>query len=742
LCGGIDAEIGVDDAEEREHGRLYQRSGKGSDARLVTLAVRTELPDEQVALASDVGVSTRVLNTDIEDPQRAEQPSALLESQYRSIVDGLPAIVTLLNPEGHVEHANQHMLEYLGTKLEEMRDRAVGQAFHPDDRPGVLARWEHSAKTGEPYDFEARLRRADGAYRWFHTRGLPLRDANGRIFLWYFLQTDIDDRKRAEALLAGEKRLLEMVARGDPRHEVLEALCLLVESTAGGCYCSVVLADPTGARVEHGAAPSLPASFIGSIIGRAINAETGPCGMATYLNEQVVSTDLTRETRWATWCPMALAHGLKACWSTPITSSAGKALGAFAIYHESPKTLTSFLEGLIQRFTHIASIAVARVQNDAALKRSEAFLAEGQRLSATGSYHWRVATDELTWSDQVYRIFDIDLRQAVTLALVATRFHPEDARAIDEIVRRARNEGGDFESDFRLRMPDGVVKHLHVVAKQSEGDDGQREYIGALQDVTPRRLSEEALAAARAELAQVARAMSLGVMTASIAHEVNQPLAGIVTNAGACLRMLAADPPNLEGARETARRTIRDSNRASDVISRLRALFTKREIITQRVDLNQVVRDVIALASGELQRARVVLRAELADSIPMAAGDRVQLQQVVMNLLLNAADAMNAVCDRSRDLVIRTNVSGEGSVSVSVTDAGVGLDPQVTDKIFDPFYTTKPLGMGIGLSVSRAIVESHRGRLSAISNDGHGATFEFVIPSTRQHPASAPGKPE
>lgn len=668
------------------------------------------------------------VSTDIEDRKRAEQSLRSLENQYRSIVDGLPAIVTLLNPDGHVEHANRHMLEYLGTKLEDMRDRAVGQAFHPDDRPDVLDRWNHSAATGEPYDFEARLRRADGAYRWFHTRGLPLRDPDERIILWYFLQTDIDDRKRAEALLAGEKQLLEMVARGDARQDVLEALCLLVESTAGGCYCSVVLADPTGARVEHGAAPSLPASFIDSIIGRAINLDTGPCGMATFLNEQVISTDLTCETRWATWCPMALAHGLQSCWSTPITSSAGKALGAFAVYHESPTPPTSFLENVIHQFTHIASIAVARVQNDAALKRSEAFLVEGQRLSATGSYHWRVATDEVTWSDQLYRIFELDAHLPVTLELIATRFHPDDISVMNDIVARARHDGGDFESDFRLLMPDGSVKHLHMVAKQLHDDGGQTEYVGALQDVTNRKLSEAALGAARSELAQVARSMSLGVLTASIAHEVNQPLSGIITNAGTCLRMLAAHPPNIDGARETVRRTIRDGNRASDVISRLRALFTKREVTTEWVDLNQVVREVIALSSGELQRARVIVRAELANGLPAAAGDRVQLQQVIMNLLLNAADAMSAVSDRAREVLINTGFDDENGVQVRVTDAGVGLGPQGADRIFDPFYTTKPLGMGIGLSVSRSIIESHRGRLSARSNDGHGATFEFSIP--------------
>ena len=197
-------------------------------------------------------------------------------------------------------------------------------------------------ETGHPYDAEARLRRADGVYRWFHTHGFPLRDTDGRIVLWYLLQTDVDDRKRSEALLAGEKQLLEMVAGGHSMSEILEAICRLVESTAGGCYCSVLLTDPSGTRVEHGAAPSLPASFIASINGRPVNVDSGPCAMAAYLNEQVIATDLTSETRWKAyaWCPMALAHGLQACWSTPISSAAGKVLGAFAIYYKEPKTPT------------------------------------------------------------------------------------------------------------------------------------------------------------------------------------------------------------------------------------------------------------------------------------------------------------------------------------------------------------------------------------------------------------------
>ena len=263
-------------------------------------------------------------------------------------------------------------------------------------------------------------------------------------------------------------------------------------------------------------------------------------------------------------------------------------------------------------------------------------------------------------------------------------------------------------------------------------------FVGALQDVTESKVAEEALNRARSELAHVARVTTVSALTASIAHEVNQPLSGIITNAGTCLRMLAADPPDVDGARETARRTLRDGNRASDVITRLRALFSKREFTLESLDLNDVTREVVALSMSDLQRNRVVLQSEFADDLPMITGDRVQLQQVVLNLLRNASDAMVAVDDRPRQVLIRTERDADDRVRVTVRDAGVGLDPQSMTKLFDAFYTTKGEGMGIGLSVSRSIIERHHGRLWAEPNDGPGATFSFSIPAAAQILAGLP----
>jgi PAS domain S-box-containing protein len=635
----------------------------------------------------------------------------------------------LMTPAGDLELANRPAREYFDAALKELNGWAsVHTLYHPDDSAAVVAAWKVAVDFGRAVDCEARLRRVDGDYRWFHIRRTPLRDTDGRVVFWHLQQSDIDDRKRAEAQLLGEKQLLEMVAGGAPMTQILEALCRLVERTAGSCYCSIVLVDSRATRLEHGAAPSLPASFITSIIGRPVNVDSGPCAMAAYLNEPVIATDLRSETRWAEyeWCPMALSHGLQACWSTPIASASGKALGAFAVYYEEPRAPTSLEQSLIKQFTHIASIAVERAQADAALKRSEAFLVQGQQVSQTGSLYWRVAAGEITWSEETYRIFEFD-PGPVTLDMIRSRVHPDDLPMFFDMLQRAATDGSDFEYEHRLQMPDQSVKYLHLVARGVRDEDGQIEYIGAVQDVTRRRLAEEALGRARTELAHVARVTSLGTLTASITHEVSQPLVGVITNSNICLRMLAADPPDVDGARETVRRTLRDGNRASDVITRLRALFAKRDVAMKSLDLNEATREVVTLSLSELQRSRAVVHLELAEDLPSVTGDRVQLQQVILNLLLNATDAMRGVEDRPRQVVIRTERDDE-RVRLSVQDTGVGVAAEDLPRVFEAFYTTKSDGMGIGLSVSRSIIQSHQGRLSVTPNADHGVTFTFSIP--------------
>ena len=393
--------------------------------------------------------------------------------------------------------------------------------------------------------------------------------------------------------------------------------------------------------------------------------------------------------------------------------------------------LSRFLLALSQHFPHVAAIAIHRSRSEEASKRSVAFLAKVQRVSATGSFFWRAATAEITASEQVYHIFDLNPSLPLTLDLIATRVHPDDLPLFHERLEQARSVVCDLDFEHRLQIPDGSVKYLHVMAHGIRDHAGQLEYIGAVHDVTNRRLSEEALGQARTALTHMARLTTLGVLAPSIAHEINQPLSGIIINANTCLRMLT-DPPSLDGASEAARRALTDAKRACDLIKRLRMLVANKEATSEPLDLNDAIREAIALALSELQRYRVVLRTDLARDLPRVRGDRVQLQQVVLNLLVNSSEAMSDVEDRPKHLLIRTQRHDGAQVCVTVRDAGMGFHPKDAERLFEAFYTTKSNGMGIGLFISRSIVERHRGRLWAEPNEGHGATFSFSIPHDLQ----------
>lgn len=397
-------------------------------------------------------------------------------------------------------------------------------------------------------------------------------------------------------------------------------------------------------------------------------------------------------------------------------------------------------------------------------KRREKFLGEGkqtleelqanqelldlaQKAARAMAFDWYIQQKVNTWSPQQEALYGLapgtfDGTYESWRKLV----HPSDWPGVVEALQHAQ-QTGNILAEYRVVWPDGSIHWLAANGRMFFDDKGRPfRMVGFTADVTRRktmeeelRHSEEALDKARSELAHVTRVMSLGALTASIAHEVNQPLSGIITNASTCMRMLDADPPNVDGARETARRTIRDGHRAADVISRLRALFSKKDGTTELVDLNQATREVIALSRRELERNRVILRTQLADNLPRVTGDRVQLQQVILNLLRNGSDAMSAVNDRPRELVFKTELDEGDRVRLSVRDTGKGFDPQTMDRLFHAFYTTKDGGMGMGLSVSRSIIENHQGRLWATPNDGPGVTFMFTIPRNIETHEVSPG---
>src|SRR5258706_6445911 len=496
-----------------------------------------------------------------------------IQPDFLLVADSVPALIGVIASDGAVEGVNRAVLDYFGATLEEIRGWATSKLVHPDDIPGVIAAQKHAFETGERILNEHRLLRADGVYRWHSIYGEPLRNSEGEIVQWYMLQTDIDNLKRAESLLAGEKRLLEMVALGRPLAEILNSLCAFVEQAAPESMCAVFPIDADENKFHNGFAPSLGDAYTRPLQGVRAVPESAPCGAAATYRTQVVAVDIESDPRWlaSSYRDHALSFGLRAVWSTPIVSRSGEVLGTFAVYQRHPGSPTQIQQDLIAQFTHIASIAIARAKSDNAIRRSEAFLAEAQRLSSTGSYYWRRTTDEIICSDETYRIFGIEPGTPVTVKLITSRIHPDDRQRFNDRVEVRRTDGTKSDAEYRLLLPDGSIKFVHLVSQATATESGRVEYTGVIQDVTKARVAEETLGKLRSERAHVARVTTLGALTTAISNDVNQPLSGIVTNASTCLRMLAADPPNVEGARETARRTIRDGERASEVIARLRA---------------------------------------------------------------------------------------------------------------------------------------------------------------------------
>jgi PAS domain S-box-containing protein len=365
------------------------------------------------------------------------------------------------------------------------------------------------------------------------------------------------------------------------------------------------------------------------------------------------------------------------------------------------------------------------------LRRSEAYLVEGQKISHTGSWAWDIATKEVFWSQEHFRIFGFDpVTAKPSYDMFVNRVHPQDRAFVEQTIDNAVRESCDLEMDYRIVLADGSLRYLQSLGHPVIGAHNVvNGFIGTVMDVTDRKLSEDALHKAHAELAHVTRAMTMGELAASIAHEVNQPLGAIVTNGHACVHLLSHAAPDLDKSREVVGRIIRDGMRASEVIRRIRDFLQKTPSENAPLNINEPIQEVIALIRKELLISRIELKAQLAADLPPVFGDRIQLQQVILNLILNARDAMSGAQPNPRELKITSGRNSGGAVRVSVRDSGPGFKPKDIERIFDPFFTTKVEGMGLGLSISRTIIEAHGGTLSAAQNEDQGALIQFILPA-------------
>jgi signal transduction histidine kinase/PAS domain-containing protein len=478
------------------------------------------------------------------------------------------------------------------------------ERVHPDDRASV-EQVETELYKGNDAEYNYRIILPDSSIKYISSVAHPVSNDSGQVIEFVGTVMDVTERKGAEAMRDGESHILEMIARDDWLEEILENLVRVVEAQFGGLLCSVLLLDKDGQHVRHGSAPSLPEPYNKAIDGLCIGPKAGSCGTAMYRREPVIVTDILQDPLWEQYRGVAEPYGFRACWSTPILTHSGKALGSFAMYYREPRGPSPAETRVLEMATHLAGIAIER-----------------------------------------------------------------------KLAREERE---------RLRQAQADLEHIN-------------------------------------------RVTTMGELTASLAHEIRQPISAAATNAKTCLRWLGRDGPDVAEAREAASRIVKDVSRAADIISSISLLFKKGALQHELVDANELIREMIVLLRSEANRYSISMRTELAEYLPKVMADRVQLQQVLMNLMLNGIDAMKETTDGG-ELTVKSE-AGDGQLLISVSDTGAGLPKEKADQVFRAFFTTKNNGTGMGLPICRSIIESHGGRLWVSDDSGRGATFQFTLPAT------------
>ncbi len=612
------------------------------------------------------------------------------ELPLHGVMDAIPGLVWSALPNGDVEFCNQRWLEYTGMSFHQIKGWGWAAAIHPEDIADLRERWQAALTQSVPFEAEARMRSADGSHRWFLFQAVPLRDSGGRIIRWYGTNTDIEELKVAQEELQKQTRRLDELFEQAP-----EGVAILDMEDR------IVRANKEFTRMfgyeQH------------ELVGRSIQEVIVPDALLDESREYVrqvksgrLEVETIRRRKDGSYVQVSLL-------AVPVITSLGEQVANYAIYRDITE----------------------RKRAEERLRESEARF---QAMADTAPVMiWMTGTDGLCnyfskpWLDFTGRTMEQEVGTGWIEGV-----HPDDVKGCFDCFLPAFEARKPFGMEYRLRRADGEYRWVieSGIPRYTPGGEFAG-YIGSNIDITERKRAEEErerLRQAQAELAHITRVTTMGELTASLAHEIKQPISAAVTDARTCLKWLARDQPEIDEARAAVSRIIKDVTRASEITGRIHSLFKKEEPQRELVDVNEIIREMVALLHGEIVRYSISIRTELASDLPNIRGDRVQLQQVFMNLMLNAIDAMNETHD-AKELTIKSQRNPEGQLLISVSDNGAGLPPQHGDKIFEAFFTTKAQGTGMGLSISRSIVESHGGRLWAAANAERGTVFHFTVPS-------------
>ncbi|MGJ5818082.1 PAS domain S-box protein [Paludibaculum fermentans] len=635
---------------------------------------------------------------DISERKHAEGALRASEQNLALIINTIPILVWSASPDGFADYLSQHYLDYSGLSADQALGWAWTIAVHPDDRGGLTAYWRSILSAGTGGEYEARLRRFDGVYRWFLIRARPLRDEQGSIVKWYGTNTDIEDRKVAEEALRGsEGSLRESEESLLVMFNAIPALVCTLNAAWEVQQVNQQLLDYFGIPLE-----SLKNwAFIGVVHPDDLEDVVARC-----------------------------RHSVEAGTSYDIEHRCRRNDGVFRWFHVRGRPLRN-AEGRIIRWYVVLIDVEDRKRAEETLRKSEHDL---RRLTETiPAMVWSARPDgEIDYCNNRFLHYTGFSPEEVTGEGWRKTIHPEDAARVYPIWMSSVRAGTPYRVEVRtLHAADGTYRWCMVTALPLMDQQGQVvKWYGTIVDMQDWKRDQEELRTMQAELAHVTRLMTMGEITASIAHEVNQPLAAAVASGDSCVAWLANTPPNVDKARAAADRVVQAVTQASSVVQRIRTMVKKAPVVRSRLEINEVIVEAVSLIQSEVASKRIALQTDLAENMRMVDGDRVQITQVILNLAMNGIEAMSQLDSPARRLMIRSTAADHKELRVAIADNGPGLDPDITGHLFNPFFTTKREGIGMGLSISKSIIEAHGGRLWATPNEPRGAVFHFALPTT------------